>query len=431
MAYFNSDFISFTAAGLQIASFTDILSALTQKYKDVYGSDIDLSTGSTDGVFVNELALIINNICQTCANAYGNLDVNSANGRYLDALCALSNVFRKQPTRSSVSIDILNASNSSITMDNPIFLDQNNVEWEYQGSITIAAGATMNIPVVCKDVGTVSAPAGWITKTIDVNGIVVTQTDPANIGQNAETDNELRARRAQSSGANGTTTLDSLIGALLQLSGILDVKIFNNNSAGAHLINGDNTDVPAHQIYICIRKAPNITIEDSTIGEIIHQKLTPGVLTTPKDPGSYGVGKSYQFIDNLYGRQILESTETVYWKEALGIHHTITITLDHLYMFNEQTAYKIADNVIDYVNGLGIGETIYQQAYQTEIKQIVFNTDPRYRGYRTFDIPVYGINVPSSINPWAYYDYSTKTVTAIHEDGDPDKPIIEYEITIE
>ena len=53
-----SNFITFTAGGLQIASFVEIREALIARYKEVYGTDIDLSTGTADGVFVNDLALI-------------------------------------------------------------------------------------------------------------------------------------------------------------------------------------------------------------------------------------------------------------------------------------------------------------------------------------------------------------------------------------
>ena len=56
-----SNFIQFTKGGIKIASFVEVRESLINKYKEVYGSDIDLSTASADGVFVNNLALIINN----------------------------------------------------------------------------------------------------------------------------------------------------------------------------------------------------------------------------------------------------------------------------------------------------------------------------------------------------------------------------------
>ena len=56
------NFIKFTSSGVEVASFVQIRDALINKYKDVYGNDIDLSTGTADGVFINNMALMINNI---------------------------------------------------------------------------------------------------------------------------------------------------------------------------------------------------------------------------------------------------------------------------------------------------------------------------------------------------------------------------------
>ena len=75
-----SEFIKITSAGVQIANFPQIRAALIERYKSVYGDDIDLSTASADGVFVNDLALIINNILQTIKTVYSNLDVETASG---------------------------------------------------------------------------------------------------------------------------------------------------------------------------------------------------------------------------------------------------------------------------------------------------------------------------------------------------------------
>lgn len=425
-----ANLISFTSAGLTIANFVEIREALIQKYKDVYGSDIDLSTGSADGVFVNEVSLLINNILQSCLTAYSNLDVNEAQGVYLDALCALSNVYRKQATRSTASITVTNIGNSNLVLDNPEFVDKEGTIWAYSGTIsltTTAPGDSVSIIVTCRDVGPIQAQAGWIEKTIDLQPVQITQTQDAIPGHNIESDADLRARRAQSSAAVGTTTLESVIGALLEVDGIIDVKIFNNNSDSQVQISGDNTNVDAHAVYIAIHKNPNLTIEDETIGSIIHQKLTPGV-RTQQSSSLVGTPKSWQFIDTVYGVQVVESTENIYWKECAGIHTNLVISLDNLYKFNENTCDLIGANVISYVNSLPIGTTIYQDRYQNEIANIIWNSDPGYRGQHTFWID--NLSISSSLNPWAYYDYSNIAKVAVHEDNDPDKPIVGYTITL-
>ena len=426
-----TNLISFTNVGLSIASFVEIREALVNKYKEVYGSDIDLSTGSADGVFVNELALIMNNIVQTCSVAYSNLDVNYASGIYLDALCAQSNIFRRPATKSTASLTLTNIGSSSITLDNPEFVDLDGTIWDYQGTITLGTTSPANsvsIVVTCRDAGPIEAQAGWSTKTRDVQPIQVVQANNAIVGLPVETDDELRARRAQSSGASGTTTIESVIAALLQLDGIYDVKVHNNNSeANDTLIDG--TTVEPHSIYVAIHKNPNVTIENETIGNIIHQKLTPGVKTTPSTSSS-GIPQSWQFFDSVYGRQVTETEEYIYWKECEGIHLPITITLKNLFQFNANTADVIGSNVISYVNGLSIGTSLYNNdRVLTNIRNAINNSDPGYRGSATFSIDT--ITVSSSINPWAYYDYSITTVTPIYQTpGDSTTPIVGYTIVL-
>ena len=43
-----SNFVSFTAGGLQTATFVEVREALIARYKEVYGNDIDLSTGRSE-----------------------------------------------------------------------------------------------------------------------------------------------------------------------------------------------------------------------------------------------------------------------------------------------------------------------------------------------------------------------------------------------
>ena len=71
------------------------------------------------------------------------------------------------------------------------------------------------------------------------------QEKDADIGSPEESDTELRARRNQSGGAAGVTVLESLLGALLNVVGIEDVKIYNNNTNAA-TTSADETTVDAH-----------------------------------------------------------------------------------------------------------------------------------------------------------------------------------------
>ena len=139
------------------------------------GNDIDLSTGNADGVFVNDIALIINNILQTMQNLYENLSVNTASGAFLDRLCALANVTRKGETASTASLILTNETENDITLQsNTIFVDTNGTEWIYEGDNIIIPHKVTNQPVTeisivvkCTELGPIEAKAGSINQTLE------------------------------------------------------------------------------------------------------------------------------------------------------------------------------------------------------------------------------------------------------------------------
>lgn len=325
MAMFESNidytkFIQFTnEGGLRIATFPEIRDALVRRYMEIYGNDIDTSSASADGQFINSIALIINNMCNTFQFAFKQMNPNTATGQYLDTLCSYNNVQRISETNSTVELLIYNNSDNPIIPDsNLLFMDRNGNIWQWirpidtDGNSTTTFNAHQPTPITDVECLTVGAIQAFGTPFLDSNGdptddinnadwsqeclatiyqFVENQTDlrvwqyqDAVVGRNMETDESLRSRRTQMIGINSVSILEGLKGALLNLTGIKDVFIYNNyNNNGFPLTApiDDGTTVKAHSIYIAIRYEEGINIENSTIANIIYNKLTPGIGTTP------------------------------------------------------------------------------------------------------------------------------------------------------
>ena len=407
------EFVTLSNAGVKVASFVQVRDALVNRYRSIYGSDIDLSTGSADGVFVNDLALIINNILQCISTMYNNLDVNTASGKYLDILCALSNVTRKKPTKSYAYLTIENISNVdvTITQQNPEFVDQSGTSWFADTVYTIASGDTASIKVICEKAGPIEAPAGWITNTIEALGtIAIEQPNNAIVGLNEESDAELRFRRAQSSGAAGVTTIDALIGALLDVTGIRDVKVINYNKdqPSTPETATDGTTMLGHSVYVILRLDDGIEIADSTIGSIIYEKLTPGVRTC--ECAISADSKSYEYIAEINNIHAEAASQMVYWKEATPINPTITLTITALPYFSSDEIETIAQNVIKYMNAL----TIDTKVSNNELLIQTVYADPTFKGKPTY-ITV-SASAASHSNNLTYYKYTSYTHSTSGDD---------------
>lgn len=409
------NFVRLASAGMEVAEFVDVRDAIIKRYKEVYGSDIDLSTVSADGVFVNDMALIINNILQVMKSLYSNLDVDTASGVYLDALCRLANVNRMGATKSTASIIVT----SLLTTGDPVtfsdtdengnvtnqitFVDKSGTEWVSDVSVILGPGESAEVKVTCTESGPVDAPAGWIAQTLLVMNLKVEQTENAVRGSNEESDTELRQRRAQSSGANGVSVLESLVGALLEVTGIDDVSIYNNNTL-ANATAKDGTVIAPHNMYIIIRQQKGLNISDATIGDLIYMKLTPGIKTTASTAAATnGIAKQYKFIPQMLGITINYLNQFVYWKKAVAIKPTITAKIKPTQYFTENEFATIAQEVYNYANNIKLGDSIDAD----QIFIAILEADPEFKGQRTYSASASNVSVANTDNPDTYYEYST------------------------
>lgn len=411
--------IRLASSGMEIAEFVDVRDVIINRYKEVYGSDIDLSTASADGVFVNDIALIINNILQVMKSLYSNLDVDTASGTYLDTLCKLANVTRMPATKSTASLIVtsLYTTGDAVTfgdidengniINNITFVDKGGNEWVSNSNITLLSNESAEIKVTCTEIGPIDAPAGWINQTLIVMNLSVEQKNDAIRGNNEESDMELRKRRSQSSGANGIAVLESLVGALLEITGVDDVKIYNNNSL-TNQTAIDGTVISPHNIYVILRLQKGLTIQDSSLGELIYNKLTPGIKTTvftPETSEPTGVAKTYKYLPQMLGVTIQAFEQNVYWKQAIGTHPNVVLQLTATEYFVDDEIPILVQAMMDYANNLKIGEKIKQEGIYTS----VYEADPMFKGQRTFNLNVSGVVIMTNVNNDTYYDYTTYT----------------------
>lgn len=408
------NFCRLGAGGLEIAEFVDIREAIINRYKEVYGSDIDLSTASADGVFVNDISLIINNILQVMQQLYSNLNVETASGIYLDALCKLANITRLPATNSVVSLIV----KSQYTSGDPVkfgdvdangnilnkitFIDRGGNTWTSNVSVTLGPGESVEVSATCDEVGPVEAAAGWVNQTALVMNLSVEQPADAIVGSNVETDTELRARRVTAAGAAGTAVLEAVIGGLFDIAGIDDVKIYNNNSLEEQTAK-DGTKIKPHDVYIIVKQQANITIDDSTIGDLIFNKLTPGIRTTQSTDSTTGVPKEYDYIPEMWGTALTMFNQKVFWKLAKPIAPQITIKITPSQYFSESEFHDIAQAIADYANSLKIGNDISKDELFFETIQ----ADPLFKGVRTYSLALADVTVASTDNTDTRYEYST------------------------
>lgn len=304
-SYSIHNLIQLTGSGVSVADYAEIRDTLIAEFKKIYGTDIDISPASADGQYVNEIALIINNILQMTKHAYSQLNPNTATGPALDILCSYNNIKRRLQTRSVAKVWVKSLVESPDARE-ILFIDKNGYYWKWRNPVGLDGRPIYSwklnevkelTDVECEEFGPIMATGagplpsdpsefssgGTINKAVEFGKWIVYQEDDAEIGQSEENDSSLRSRRWQSLGSQSVSILSGVEGSLLELSGIEDVKAYSNSTADSETMS-DGTELDPHSVYICAAYRKGSDPSAETIGGTIARKMTPGIGTNQPYP---------------------------------------------------------------------------------------------------------------------------------------------------
>ncbi len=146
------------------------------------------------------------------------------------------------------------------------------------GSITLAFANIVPGPIPCPE-NTLTiiyqAIPGWDSINNPTAGV---------LGNNVETRTAFEARRQATVESNSFGPIAAILGAVSDVSGVLDFYGYNNSTASPVTVLG--VTIPAHSIFLCIEGGSN-----SAVAQAILSKLNPG-------PGMYGNTTVTAYDDN-------------------------------------------------------------------------------------------------------------------------------------
>ena len=264
--------------GLQVKTLAEITQDLEDGLKEIYGNDINLDQNSPDGQMVNIYAQAARDLRELIVSVNNGFDPDRAVGRILDERVVINNIERQGGTFTIQPIDITTDRTVDLTGLDDSFNDINGTGYTVQDdagnefilidSATLTSGTTTKnfrareIGQVETTVGTIENP---VTIVLGVTG-VTNSSAASEIGQDQETDAELRLRRQQSVAIASTGYLNGILAAILNLDGVTDAKVYENVTAST-----DSDGIPAHGIWCIVEGGAN-----TDIGNTIYAKKTAG-----------------------------------------------------------------------------------------------------------------------------------------------------------
>ena len=260
---------NFDSNGLQVATRTELLEALTQAFQNIYGADVNLDQSSPDGQLLNLFAQGGVDVRELLMQIYNSFDPDNCSGRILDSRCAINNIFRKGGTFTTVAIDITTDRTVTLQGLDDNYNDVNATGYTIQDSAgnqfilistqTLQAGTT-RVLFRSKDIGAIQTTLNTITIPVTIVLGVVSVNNPvdATEGENEESDYDLKVRRRQSVSIGSSGYLNGLLATVLQLNGVTDAALYENYTGEV-----DENGTPAHCMWLIVEGGSAEEIADA------------------------------------------------------------------------------------------------------------------------------------------------------------------------
>lgn len=324
-----------TQAGISAPSYSDILLSLTASYQAIYGADAYLAADSQDGQWLAILALAIHDSNQAAIMVFNSFSPTYSQGAQLASLVKLNGLVKESSSHSTAVGNVVGQAGTTIL--NGVVKDINGSSWSLPSPVVIPIGGSIAVTVTSQVPGAISAAIGDISQiaTPQLGWQTFSNTVAAVAGAPVESDATLRARQSKSTSLPAQTILDSIAGAIANVSGVTRSKIYENDTSST-----DANGVPSHSICAVVLGG-----SVSDIGNAIFKRKSPGVQTYGSQPVT------------VYDSKGLSATINYSPLTLVPIYFAVTIKALPGYVSSTGTALQSALSA--FVNSLDIGEDVY------------------------------------------------------------------------
>lgn len=233
--------------GVSEAGFTrkrldDIRTSLHTQWRAIFGPNVDLSAGSPDEQLIAPFAGAMDEGWQALEAIFHSFRPSQATGAALSALVRLNGITRKPATKSTVTLRLIGNPGTSIPAGQLVELADTGEQFvTLDPALIIVSTFDVAAEAVNPGPAIVAASSSWNILTPVAGWGDVSNPTAGVIGEAAETDAALRLRREVSTEKTASNVLDALYGKILNIAGVTDARILNNETGVAD-VNG----VPPH-----------------------------------------------------------------------------------------------------------------------------------------------------------------------------------------
>ena len=326
-----------TDTGFVRKTITDIKDEKDAQLRVVLGPTVNLAPQTPQGQLSQNSTLSDNELWEIAEGAYNATDPDRATGVALSNLVKLNRITRQEALATSVMLNCTGTANVTVQAGQRVsngagrtVLTREAFTFNQSGMGNVLADLvteqgellTGPIPIDAATMTSIETPvSGWDT---------VTNTLAGTLGRNREEDGPLRIRRARSTAASSQNLLESMIGALGDITGVTSLTVLENDSDTT-----DSDGVPAHSFEVIITGGSD--------GDIVN------TIWANKPFGIGSFGSSSAIVNDSQGLP-----HTIRFTRPTLVPIFVDITL------NKRTGYPadgddtIKQAIVDYANGVSV-----------------------------------------------------------------------------
>lgn len=358
-----NDLVYIDGTGFHYPDYPTILLSLKEQYRLIYGQDIDLDADTLDGQFLAVMAQCHFDMAQTLSFVYNGFSPATATGDALSRQVRINGIARMGGTKSTVDVKVTGQSGTLI--QNGVVEDLLGNKWSLPNPVQILSSGEKIVTATAQEFGSISAQIGTITKiaTPTLGWQAVANTAVASVGRDVETDAELRIRQANSVAVASQSLLASVYGAVSNVVGVKRLKVYENDTALTD-ING---------------------VTRNSIAVVVEGGTTPEIAAAIFNSKSLGCGTfgavNWPVVDTQ--NQVHGMKFSYVTSKAIKLKVTIT----PLSKYSSSSNDLIKKNLLGYIKGHEIGETLYYG----QLMAVAYQTQSQY--FETFNISKIEISV--------------------------------------
>ena len=308
-----------TATGFDTPSTQDILSAIEAAERAAIDPALDVSSDQPLGQLNGIVAQVASDVCAALQATYESVDPNTAEGVSLDNVASLTGTIRPAARATVVACTVTTNAAANIPAGSLASVAGHADQvFALSSSVSTTAAATVAASFVCTVDGPVDVQPGTLTNIVTpiAGWTAVTNATAGAIGQNADTDTQLRLLRTQEIAQSGSCAADALRARILEISGVISAQVYENDTDAAVSVTTSNTTTttlvrPPHSFEVVFWDGASPAASNSTVATTIWDN---------KPTGATMVGTSSGTTTDALG-----ATQTIYYSRAVGKRLYVTV----------------------------------------------------------------------------------------------------------